>query len=347
MKLMIRSAADAAERQMSYAKFLARADNRTLFIRSTFMSAYSGFSNGFSGDLKDARPMTKVRSVDGTERIAPVHTAELGQMMLSTELMTIGGGTPVFVTAQAHEIIDEAAALLPNGEVLLPAERDSRPLMLWFEQPYRYELLSSLADGSALREDWRVDAITIEPVNDMGSSYNDSRGPGIQVTVYGRPYNNVDHDAFAEIDGGLLPVDVIGIGCNVAWDHPHAAWVIALKKWIIAMYRLMGDHIERERIHIDRATRRRLTRLSFPEDGYITELRLRKVAYGDESEGGQGAALRFRHRVRGHWRKFYCPSTGKPVGDPEAYRHRYVNDYVRGPKTGPLVESQQVVVLAR
>jgi len=35
------------------------------------------------------------------------------------------------------------------------------------------------------------------------------------------------------------------------------------------------------------------------------------------------------------------------VGDPAAYRHKFVNDYVRGPKESPLVESRQVISVVR
>lgn len=155
----------------------------------------------------------------------------------------------------------------------------------------------------------------------------------------------------AHLKNRIVLVDLLPMRFGLSWWQKHdetgATWVRDLKQWVVAMFRLMGDHIEREPVKLDRATSRRETRRGRPADGYLTTLRLRKVVYTDHGPSGSGRSATFRHLVRGHWRKFYCPSTKKPVGDPAAYRHKYVNDYIRGPKTEEFVASQQVITIAR
>lgn len=330
---LVQNAAHAAQRQMQFAEWLKRNDRAALSDRLTFMTA---FVNGTKH---------KASTSDGD-----IDIPSLAIGMLNTEIVAHSTATPVFVTSNAHDLISEAASLIPPTEMLLASEIGDHSLILWFEKPYQYDLITSTYMGEFSEEHWQVEAIAIERVDSMATTFNDTIGPGLQVMLYGRPTNpdKVDIEVYRRATGGLTMIDCIGIRTGVSWDSfPTAPWVSALKAWVVAMYRLMGDHIEQDRVRPDRAERRRLERLGFPRDGYITELRLRKVAYGNEGEGtGKGAPLRFRHRVRGHWRKFYCPSMGQ-VGDPEAYRHRYVNDYIRGPKETPMVESQQVITLVK
>lgn len=177
--------------------------------------------------------------------------------------------------------------------------------------------------------------------------------------LYGRDFTAVsktdEGNVLIPVDVGfriedldLIPCDFFGIRSGIAWEPgQHSENGRAMKRWLIAVLRLMGDHIERADERPDRAARRRLERAGFPADGYVSVLRLRKAIYGDSDGLGGGPPLRFRHRVRGHWRRFYAPSTGLPVGDPEAYRHRFVNDYLRGPKDSVRRESKQVIVVGR
>lgn len=324
MPVQIRSAITAAERQMQFRDWLTRRTPGAIRSRRWFIEAFTG---NHPQTALDVRRLTQ-NTLD----------------FLDNEHACAQHATPVYVTASALDIINEAAALLPNDEILLTRERDLQTLMLWFEQPLAYTIGEvKYDDGTTGSEDWQVEMITISPVEDMGRTADGSeiidRGPGIQITLY------ATHPQDATV---FAPIDMIGIRCDHAWnEHPRALWITEMKRWVIAMYRLMGDHIERSNVSMERAARRRLERAGFPVDGYVTELRLRKVYIdGDEGEWGPGAPLRFRHRVRGHWRKFYCSSMGG-VGDPAAYRHRYVNDYVRGPKGERVIESQRVVTLAR
>lgn len=331
----ITSAKIAAETQMQYLDWMRRNDERVAVLRTHFAEAYTA----------DHTKLNETAS----------NPTEIAIELLLGEMRSLFRATPTLITSNAHDLIDEASALLPSDEVILESEIPSDPLMLWFERPYRYELLlPSEMDASPsewMKEDWLVIAMTLRKENVV---YPDGRTfTGLMIHVYGRPFNQerVNLNAFDTSTGGLLLIDIIGIKANISWDsemYQDAPWMLGVKKWIIAMFRLMGDHIEQERVHVDRASRRRLDRLSFPSDGYISEVRLRKVVYADESkDAGTGVPLKFRHRVRGHWRKFFLPSMNRPVGDPQAYRYSYVNDYVRGPKSSPVIESQQVITLAK
>jgi hypothetical protein len=320
------SAAHAAEQQMAYADWIIRNTRWVVRDRAAFMDLY--INNG-------KRPA-----------LPPDEILRLGALLVQGEHDTAVVGTPVFVTADAHDIIDEASSMLPDGEMLLARERDSQPLMLWFERPYQYGLIAAIDEENFVEEQWSINAISIDPMDDMRRPGGD-HGPGVAVMLYGRPAHVTPAERTES--GGMIPVDMIALMCDVGWEATeHPEWILAMKKWIVAMYRLMGDHIEREVVQVDRAARRRLERAGFPPEGYVSELRLRKVVYGSHGDGdGPCGPLRFRHRVDGHWRNFYCPSMGKPVGDPGAYRYKYVNDYVRGPKSAPLIDSTKVVTLAR
>lgn len=303
------SAREAAEAQMTYRAFLNRNPKRSLFVRRNFLSSLQR---------------------------TPLDATALAPVLLSEEIEQFQRATPVFVTDNADQLIREAASLLPPDEMLLATERADNDLMLWFETPYQYGLLVD-NNGVKISEDWNVVAINIRRDEILLS--DNTTGPGLVITLYAHiaPINE------------LAPIDMIGVACEETWSgRDIASWAKEIKAWVVAMHRLMGDHVERERVAVDRAARRRLDRLDFPKDGYITELRLRKSVYEETDrvdDGGLPLRLRFRHRVRGHWRKFYCASLG-PVGTPSAYRYRFVNDYVRGPRSTPLVESSRVITLA-
>lgn len=347
MKMHIRRASDAAENHIRYKDWIERNPHRALPLRLEFVAAYSDSLDSING----IPPQVIDRSTGKAIRVD--NQTVMATAMLNTERNVLEAASPVFVTEHAHALIDEASALLPDDEIILASERTPTHLALWFEKPYPYDLMADTGDAEFEEEHWEVRLIIIQNVPNMATrEHPEDEGPGLQVAVYGAPtvFGERQPLDFEEKTGGLLPIDLIGVRCGnrPVFSFGPAPWVSALRRWVIAMFRLMGDHIEREPVRLDRPARRRLERMGFPVDGYLTELRLRKVLYSESGDGsGSGAPLRFRHRVRGHWRKFYCPSTARPVGDPEAYRYRYVNDYIRGPKESPMVESQQVVTLSR
>jgi hypothetical protein len=264
-------------------------------------------------------------------------------------------GRTVLLTDDAFDLINESAQTLPD-EVLLESEVPDYPFVLWFQTPYKYSLLTADAEKLGIHqvEDWGVRAIAFRRETKIGRIGEDSDGPGLTMTLYADSECLLQYghsEVPSHLKNNLLLVDMLPMRFNLSWWEQHdksgATWVRDLKQWVVAMFRLMGDHIEREPVHLDRATSRREQRRGRPADGYLTVLRLRKVIYTNHGDGGAGSSATFRHLVRGHWRKFYCPSAQKPVGDPAAYRHRYVNNYVRGPKDAEFVPSAQVISVSR
>lgn len=119
--------------------------------------------------------------------------------------------------------------------------------------------------------------------------------------------------------------------------------ILRLKRFILAFFRLTYEYLEVENTRADRAFHKRAKRSGqiIPPDGYITVMTLRRKVY-DKSVGGikkNGPSYAFR--VRGHWKKAYMASRKLPVGDPGAYKHVYVKDYIKG--RGVVVRSKRLV----
>lgn len=193
---------------------------------------------------------------------------------------------------------------------------------------------------------------------------------GVRISVYVASEDLPGPTAF-NINPDVTPytlIDLIGVGFDIDWaerakalsealalEGDDAEYLLApnnaarmLHGWLISLFRLMGEHIQLVPTTASRQVQRAAQRAGWkiPQDGYLSILRLGLDAYGrQEGESEGDFHLRWRHRVRGHWRHFYCPSRGLPVGDPGAYRYRYVNSFVRGPKDTPLIESNQVIVV--
>lgn len=254
-----------------------------------------------------------------------------------------------FVTDGVLELINEAAPLLPTDEVLLSTDTEGRDLSLWLETPLPYSLVTT-TDGVTIRENCLVHMINI-----MHMPLGDNEDPGIWLNLYGVFVSSQEEGKDEEEQEpydfatyhGLLPVETVAIAFKrpIRESFYDAEWVVGLLLWVVALYRLMGDHIVRSAGQASRPQLKRIHRLGFPPNGYLTEFQLRRIDYEGEGEG-TGVPLRFRHRVRGHWRQFYCASLG-PVGDPGAYRYKYVHDYVRGPKGTPFIDSTRVITVKR
>jgi hypothetical protein len=291
-------------------------------------------------------------------------------------------GRTVLVTAAAMDLIDEAYSVLPS-EVLLHQDLPYDHFVLWFERPLEYwpEVVSA-ETGEPTQERWTVNAVGItflhQGVYRGIAGATGRRGTqittleeaeayavdGVRVSVY-----VASEDLPGPITINMNPevtpytiIDLIGVGFDIDWGERAKALELLqdpntvvpnnaarmLHGWLIALFRLMGEHVELVPTVATRQVQRAAVRSGWkiPKDGYLSILRLGLEAYGrleGESEGD--FHLRWRHRVRGHWRHFYCPSRGLPVGDPGAYRYRYVNSFVRGPKDTPLIESNQVIVV--
>jgi len=347
---------NALDAQASYATHLLT--EQVLASREAFCEAYMSSST----NVQFVRENLEIKIQDYTAPAAavPVHPLErraFAMGLRDNEHFVFSKGRTVFLTDDAFDLINESAKTLPS-EVLLESEVPDYPFVLWFETPYQYSLLLresfEQADGTLSgREDWGIRAIAFRRESKIGREGESSVGPGLMMTLYADSecITQWGQEIPPHLKNKIVLVDLLPMRFDLSWWQKHeetgATWVRDLKQWVVAMFRLMGDHIEREPVKLDRATSRRETRRGRPADGYLTVLRLRKVIYADHGAGGAGGSAAFRHLVRGHWRKFYCPSTKLPVGNPAAYRHRYVNNYIRGGKEFDFVPSRQVISIAR
>lgn len=123
----------------------------------------------------------------------------------------------------------------------------------------------------------------------------------------------------------------------------YDAEVLRLKRFLLAFFRLTYEYLEVQNSKVERGFHKRAKRAgrTVPTDGYLTVMTLRRKIY-DESIGGiQRNGPSYAFRVRGHWKKAYMRSRNLPVGDPGAYRHIYVKDYIKG--RGLVVKSKRVI----
>lgn len=118
--------------------------------------------------------------------------------------------------------------------------------------------------------------------------------------------------------------------------------VLKLKKFVLAMFRMTYEYLEVEECQPPRQFQKRAIKAKrvAPENGYLVQLKLRRKLH-TAGGSGSGSSPAYAFRVRGHWKKAYLRSRNLPVGDPAAYRHVYVKDYIKG--RGTLVESRRVV----
>lgn len=126
-------------------------------------------------------------------------------------------------------------------------------------------------------------------------------------------------------------------------DSEYDTEVRILKKFLLSFFRLTYEYLEVERTRPDRPFQKRAKRVgrNIPDEGYVTVMTLRRKLYDGETEGATRNSPGYAFRVRGHWKRQFMPSRKLPVGDPGAYRHMYINDYIKG--RGVVVRSKRVV----
>lgn len=119
--------------------------------------------------------------------------------------------------------------------------------------------------------------------------------------------------------------------------------LLILKRFLLSFFRLTYEYLEVETHNAERSFQKRAKRsgINIPEDGYITVMSLRRKIYNNDTEGEKRNSPGYAFRVRGHWKKQYIPSRKLPVGNPGAYKHLYINDYIKG--KGVVVRSKRLV----
>lgn len=126
-------------------------------------------------------------------------------------------------------------------------------------------------------------------------------------------------------------------------DTEYDKEVLDLKRFLLSFFRLTYEYLEVEKTRTERPFQKRAKRagVAVPEDGYITVMTLRRKVYETNGDGETRNGPSYAFRVRGHWKKQYLPSRKLPVGNPGAYKHLYVKDYIKG--RGIVVKSKRVV----
>ncbi len=140
--------------------------------------------------------------------------------------------------------------------------------------------------------------------------------------------------------GALIPDAEIGyvlrweIGDEpVNDDHDLASSLLAT--WTLMQQSLTVS----ERAPIDRAERRRSARAGLPSDLLVVRLRRKSL---DSPPAEESTDVHWSHRwlVSGHWRNQWLPSR-------ECHRLQWINGYVKGPDSAPLVVKDRVTAWVR
>ena len=211
---------------------------------------------------------------------------------------------------------------------------------------------------------------TVMSTHDDGTR---SPGPGLQMILYCTPQDYLDYFiATYEATRGPYPVpwedsiagqlkspydfyalDVLPWAFGTPWalrlsavheDGKIVPSVAFFRRWFMTLMRFCWQEILVEGgDRLDRAATKRLLRSSKPTKDY-TVLRLRRVyvpGIYDEAEHGTGEPLGYRLRVRGHWKRQYCPSLGPHrledgTWNPESHRLMWIDPYYKGPEDGPM-----------
>jgi hypothetical protein len=287
------------------------------------------------------------------------------QSLLSDEIRLAGIGQSIFVSAEISDEITEAASTMLDS-VLIAQDVFTPNGIISLEKPFIYEMAEK---NSGCIEVWVIKAIAYCVVN-----------TGINVFLYGNMHSVIDPistDALIlekdsvrvlsdHVDGThdymsilntikkepahieLLVASSYGKPrladmCHFDFNTENAKYddgILELKKFMLALFRLSYEYLEVESSRANRNVRRRADRVQRPTDGYVVTLKLRRTKSG---EGGDGSisSPSYAFRVRGHWKKAYLRSSGHPVGDPRAYRHVYIKDYIKG--RGVFIDSTRIV----
>lgn len=114
-----------------------------------------------------------------------------------------------------------------------------------------------------------------------------------------------------------------------------------IRRFIVALFRLMEEYVELDKSATPRAHGRRATRGGRIGDvKNVTVLSLRRALY-DETDGATGRKVTLAHLVRGHWRNQWYPSQ-------QQHRAKWIRAHRRGGNAGDEVtERPRVIVVDR
>lgn len=291
------------------------------------------------GDAED-RFRCVVSDVE-TAKLPRKDQIEMVGQIFEVENIMLNQAQTIFVSEEIIEEINEAEQTLIDTVIIKQDLFTSNGLII-LEKPFTYELL---VDDEKYTEQWSVTSICYSSVDEQ-----------ININIYGRltKVTDISGKVILDIDDTenkyeyslandttrssicLADITVFGFGeSGVEYDDA----LLSIKRFLIAFFRLTYEYLERTTETPPRSSRRRAERENCPRDGYIVNLKLRRTVYGDK--GGDHSSPSYAYRVRGHWKRAFLRSRGFQVGDPRAYRHVYVKDYIKG--RGDFVDSKRLV----
>lgn len=145
--------------------------------------------------------------------------------------------------------------------------------------------------------------------------------------------------------GKLVPCSVISEFDNdgrYSIDTPFLKFFLCLMRFC---FQEIASTKKLERTDVDRGAWRRIERERGGIEANIVYLRRYKTK-NDKSEVMRVGSLEYQSLTRGHWKNHYHSSLG-PVGDPNAYRLIWIDQYWRGPEWAPIRRSPKVTAVVR
>lgn len=291
------------------------------------------------GDAED-RLRCVVSDVETSKLPRKEQLTMVGQIFQIEDVM-LNDAQTIFVS---EEIIDELAEAEQTliDTVIIEQDLFTPSGLIILEKPFIYELL---VDEEQYTEQWSITSICYSSVDTQINinlygkltKITDSKGEillDINDTENKYKYslaNDNTRSATCLADITVFEFGETGVGYDDA--------LLSIKRFLIAFFRLTYEYLERTTETPPRSSRRRAERENRPSDGYIVNLKLRRTVYGDK--GGEHSSPSYAYRVRGHWKRAFLRSRGFQVGDPRAYRHVYVKDYIKG--RGDFVDSKRLV----
>lgn len=136
--------------------------------------------------------------------------------------------------------------------------------------------------------------------------------------MYGQEGSELQEQAFVEA-WGQSSQDAM----NTAMNSSSLSRYMENRRFITALFRLMGEYVDKTDEKLPRHFGRRAVRAGRTGNtGGVVTLSLRRSIYGD-SENGTGRKITLAHLVRGHWRRQWYPSQNM-------HRAKWINAHRRG-----------------
>jgi hypothetical protein len=294
------------------------------------------------------------------DAFASTTVGEYARALHTGQSYAMGTGDTYAVSSEIFEVIDQAAAVLPDDAMITPADVPTKFGFIYFENPipmlddYGKPADIGVIAWAAVTQDVNYDASGVKQVS--------FRSDG-SVRMNTRPDpEDEEHGvlifAYADRDG---PNDTVvdelrAAGANrtqldsvpkyslwhwqpVGFDMPAPG---RLEKLLFTFWRFIGETwIDSRMILPDRPARKRAIRAKVNPEVRVMRLRKSEVRTTDRGDGDDAAVI-WSHRwiVEGHWRNQWYPSL-------QTHRPKWVPRHIKGPEDRPLILKDRVFMVDR